>query len=458
MESIACEGEPALVQPFDRSRWLSVYPPSVVDDEVRTRNYAHDTQLATQMLRESDDPNDSRADIGRAVGGGVRELFVTTDPAEALQQQFSHLAQEFIAVHDIAINTSRKLLGGVAAAAGRPVQRLLIRRQGYGTTLASIEFVDCPVESGRPVRLYSTDADTDSATRLALARVLMANSTLGVVMVGDLPAHAMADQLAPMRQFILTPGWFCHHLQFMPLFNLPTLADQVQQLAGGSGVESAVTAQVKRPADAWDYLRAAWNLIQSDRYPDNGGTRLAHITANAAAAPAASPVRPQAVPGGMVNIGMPRAQAANPAAAAAVQGPIISAAAPAAAAAPPSPATLLQEGLTRLGLMAAGLPGVVGVCVFEASTSRLLAQAGSAATPEMARRGTTLLAASDAGRRMLQLQGSADEVIVMGPGTSLAVRRLMSRPELAVLVMFTPMQADWPALRPQLMALDATLR
>lgn len=445
-----------MVQPFDRSRWLSVYPPSVVDDEVRARTYAHDTQVATQMLREAGDPEeDVAADIGRDVGNGVRELFVTTDAAEALEQQFSHHPIAYIAVHDIAINTSRKLLGGVAAAAGKPVQRLLIRRQGYGTTLASIDYVDCPVEQGLPVRLYSTDADTDSATRHALARVLLAHSSLAVVMIGDVPTHAMSDQLAPLRQFILRPGWFCHHLQFMPLFNLPSLTDHAHQLTHGTGVEAAVTAQVTRPADAWEFLRASWNMLQDDAHPEGGGSRLARLTGapSPSAVPAQAP-RPAVVPGGPISIGLPKAPASNAAAAAAVLGPV---AAPTAAPAM-APAGPQQEGLARLATSMASLPGVSAICVFEVSTSKVMSQAGTSNGVELARRGTTLLAASDAARRMLQLSGPADEILVQGQGTSLAVRRLLSRPELAVHVAFTPMQCDWPALRPQVMALDATLR
>lgn len=437
--------ESALVQPFDRSRWLSVYPPSVVDDDQRRRDYAHDTQVATQMMREAGEA-DASADIGRAVGNGVRELFVTTDAAEALKQQFMHLAVEYVAVHDVAINTSRKLLGGVAAASGRSVQRLLIRRQGYGTTLASIDFVDCPRESGQGfVRLFSTDADADSATRQSLARVLLAHSTMAVVMVGDLPSHAQQEQIAPLRQQFLAGGWLCQYLQFMPLFALPTLAGHVEQLVAGTGIQASVTAQVKRPADAWDYLSVAWNQLQGELHPDGNAARVARLTGGgAAAAPVA---RPAAMPGGTVNIGMPTAVPANPVAAAAVLGP-------AAAVAPPA----AHEGLLRLAQGIGGLAGVAGACVFEVSTSKVMAQVGPQAANEMARRGTTLLASSDAARRLLSIAGASDEVIVMGGGIGLAVRRLSARPDLAVHVVFTPSQSDWPALRPQVMALDATLR
>jgi hypothetical protein len=61
-------------------------------------------------------------------------------------------------------------------------------------------------------------------------------------------------------------------------------------------------------------------------------------------------------------------------------------------------------------------------------------------------------------RKQLGLPGQADEVLIMGGAPALAVRALTSRPELAVHVAFTPAKADWPVLRPRIMALDATLQ
>ena len=86
-------------------------------------------------------------------------ILVSCAPAEALQQQFEHLQPNFIAVHDIATSSSRKLLTGIAAASGRAVQKLVIRRQGYGTALATVEFVELPTADNQLLRLYTTEAD-----------------------------------------------------------------------------------------------------------------------------------------------------------------------------------------------------------------------------------------------------------------------------------------------------------
>ena len=160
------------------------------------------TTLATQLLTDENDYLATRKDeIGRQIGGNERELFVSCGPAEAMQQQFEHLQPEFIAVHDVATASSRKLLSGIAAASGQAVQKLVIRRQGYGTALATLEFVELPTSDGEPLRLYTTEADADTAARHALAKTLLAYSRLGVVMVGELPGHAIAAGAeAPARR------------------------------------------------------------------------------------------------------------------------------------------------------------------------------------------------------------------------------------------------------------------
>ena len=154
------------------------------------------TALATQFLKDEEEYlTGEQSDIGRQTGANERELFVSCDPAQAMQQQFEHLQPDFIAIHDIATASSRKLLLGIAAASGRAVQKLVIRRQGYGTPLATLEFVELATTDGRSLRLYTTEADADTSARHGLARTLLAFSRLGAVMVGELPGHAIAGAL-----------------------------------------------------------------------------------------------------------------------------------------------------------------------------------------------------------------------------------------------------------------------
>lgn len=409
----------SMVQPFDRSRWTSSeYPPSTAVGAGEARPARGDTMLATQLLRdEREYLDDQRPDVGRAVSKELRELFVSADPAEALRLQFEHLAPQYVALHDIACSTSKKLLAGLASVYDRPVQRLEIRRQGFGTSLATIKFVDCPASNGQVVRLYATDIDADTATRQALAAVLMSHATLCVYMVGELPQHAMAEQFKRLREQMFATAWLCRQLQFMPLLSLPWLAEQASELGHNTGAQVRVTPQVTRPADAWTYLTAAWNQLQGLLAPDGGGPLL-----NATVAAAPAPARPAPMPGQT-----------------------------AAAPAGPGPLERLVFGL-------ADLPGVVSCCVFEISSSRALAQLGMEPAPvELARRGTMMLAAANSARKQLGILGNAEEVIVNGGRSALAVRVLASRPELAMHIAFTPAKADWPTLRPKVMALDATV-
>ena len=230
------------------------------------------TALATQLLPDENDYLAGEKDeIGRQIGGNERELFVSCAPAEALQQQFDHLHPEFIAVHDIATSSSRKLLAGIAAASGRAVQKLVIRRQGYGTALATLEFVDLPTTDNQSLRLYTTEADADSASRHALAKTLLANSRLGVIMVGELPGHAIAAALKPVHDDILAGPWPNRNLLLLPLASASTLVTHGLDLGRGTGVAVRTTPQVARPADAWAFITGTWSRLR-EQAPTDGRT------------------------------------------------------------------------------------------------------------------------------------------------------------------------------------------
>src|SRR4030095_9049672 len=53
------------------------------------------TALATQLFRDEEEYlSGEDADVGRQTGANERELFVSCDPAQAMQQQFEHLQPE----------------------------------------------------------------------------------------------------------------------------------------------------------------------------------------------------------------------------------------------------------------------------------------------------------------------------------------------------------------------------
>ncbi|MDQ6685896.1 MAG: hypothetical protein M3Z16_12315, partial [Pseudomonadota bacterium] len=227
------------------------------------------TALATQILGSEDDYLASeKNEIGRQIGGNERELFVSCGPAEAMQQQFEHLRPEFIAVHDIATASSRKLMAGIAAASGRPVQRLVIRRQGYGTALATLEFVELTTTDNHPLRLYTTEVDADTANRHALAKTLLSFSRLAVVMVGELPGHAIAAALKPLHDDIIAGPWPNRNILLLPLASASTLVTHGLDLGRGTGVAVRTTPQVARPADAWAFVTGTWSRLREQSAPD----------------------------------------------------------------------------------------------------------------------------------------------------------------------------------------------
>ena len=221
------------------------------------------TSLVTQILQTEDDYLAAgKQDIGRLTGANERELFVSCDPALAMQQQFDHLHPEFIAVHDISTTSSRRLLAGIAAASSRSVQKLTIRRQGYGTALASLEFVELPTPDGNALRMYSTEADADTMARHGLANILLAYARLGVIMVGDLPSHSIATALKPFHEAMITGPWPNRELLLLPLASGSTLATQGAELMRGTSVNVRMTPQVTRPADAWGFINGTWARLR----------------------------------------------------------------------------------------------------------------------------------------------------------------------------------------------------
>ena len=170
------------------------------------------TQARTVIsTRSGEDDAQNRAsaapDIGRAVDDRTSELIVSCDPAPALLQQFEHAHPVFIAVHDVGTTSSRGLIAAVAEARGLEIKRLVIRRQGFGTTLAALEFIEFPGPNGARLRVYCTAAEADAYSREGLARVLLSFSRLGVLMVGNLTGKALTEALRPLRDDIVAGPW-----------------------------------------------------------------------------------------------------------------------------------------------------------------------------------------------------------------------------------------------------------
>jgi hypothetical protein len=404
------------------------------------------TALATQFLRDEDAylaPD--QIDIGRQTSANERELFVSCDPALAMQQQFEHLHPEFIAVHDISTASSRKLLAGIAAASARPVQKLLIRRQGFGTVLASLEFVELPTTEGNTLRIYSTEVDADTAARHGLTRMLLAFSRLAVVMVGDLPGHAMSATLEALREHMITGPWPNRQLLLLPLASASTLVAHGMELGRGTGVNVRTTPQVTRPADAWGFINSTWGRLRGSE----PGARPKSPSGGATSNSASPPLRSGTV-GGASTLGTTPAQRARPGTDPLSMRPMP--AVPSAASRAITPKGLLDRYVHQL----AELTGMVSCCVFDVASGLEIAHAGARPDPaELAHHGATLLSAMIVTSRTLGLgHASPDAAITLG-SHHLLLRAVPRHPGLALHAVLDKTHANLTLARLQVQRMDA---
>jgi hypothetical protein len=396
------------------------------------------TSLATQFIEEREYlATESQSEIGRQTGVNERELFVSCAPDLAMQQQFEHAHPEFIAVHDVATNSSRRLLAGIAAASNRAVQKLVIRRQGYGTALATLEFVELPTSDGSSLRMYSTEADADTSARHGLAHMLLAYSRLGVFMVGDLPGHAIASALKPFHEFMVAGPWPNRQLLLLPLAAGSTLVAQGLEMARGTSVNVRTTPQVSRPADAWGFINGTWARLR-DAAPgaDNGSS-----VADESRAGGATHAPPNDYPNRVERRG-PDRLAMRPM-------PAVPTAASRAAAAPKSPLERYVEQLSEL-------PGMVSCCVFDVASGLEVTHAGARpGAADLAMHGKALLAGMSASSRSMGLGHTLPEAAITLNSHHLLLRAVPGHPGLALHAALDKSHANLTLARLQVQRMDA---
>lgn len=392
-----------------------------------------DTELlspATQVVGDKDTYlGNAPTDIGRRIADDQLELFVVCQPAEAMLQQFAQLAPDFIAIHDVGTSTSARLLGAVATASSRKLQKLVIRRQGYGVALATLQFVELPLTPGRHLRVYSTQIDADTQTRHQLAQVLLAHSRLAVVMIGELPPHALGSSLQPLRDAIAAGPWPNRQMLLVPLAPAASLPAQAATLPGRSGVMVSTTPQASRPAEAWSFISGAWNRL------------------NAAEAPRA-PTQRRSVP----EYAPPPTAASYAPTQPLELNPMPATASPAAA--PSGGNTLWHDYVHRC----AAIKGVVECCVFDIDQQRSLAHSG---TPRMAER----LAAK--GAMLHAVMTDCANVLGLGPANPdaaitlaqhyLLLRPMPGRPRIALHLLIDRHHGNIGLARAQLQQIDQAL-
>ncbi len=431
---------------------LAATTPTPLDPWQATRAQTQHTQvLRSEADYLGDDPE--AAEIGRLVSDGVRELFVSCEPGEAMEQQFRHHLPEFIALHNIGTSASRKLLAGMAAASKQAVHRLVIRRQGYGTELAVIQYLDLSTSAGGALRLYACDADAEPAVQASLAKVLLGYSRLGVVLVGEMPGDALTTALEPLRAELLSPRWHNRQLLLMPLSSAPTLLNAGQGLVRASHVNVTTTPTVTRPAEAWNYISGSWARLVAARpgAPASAARLAAPVQRNAAAAAPVAAPRSAPVPSPAV-----RAPVEPPPAPARVTAPLPLRPMPPVA--PSTPTQASSDPLVRYVNRLLELSGMVSCCVFDVAQGHAVAHAGSVPDAEdLSLHGKDLLDAMLGATRMLGLGHALPEAAITLNAHHLVLRAVPRHPGLALHAVLDKTQANLTLARLQIERLDPML-
>lgn len=371
-----------------------------------------------------------RNDVGRRISEDQVELFVAGDLGNSLQQEFARLRPDFIALHDVGTSASLRLLASMAGTAGARVHRLTVRRQGHGVAMAVLQFVEVPQADGTPVRVYSTDVNADSQARTQLVRVLLGYSRLGVLLVGEMPPHALTAQLAPLHDALMrTNAWPNRDLLLVPLGSGTALAAQGAQLARDSAVAVQVTPHAAQPKTVWMYVGGAWNRLQDK---SDSASRLPTELTQAVPPPRVPTTLAETMP---MPLGPPpSAFSSSPTAAArAPLRPAAPAPAPAPTMAPtPMPvpgSTRWQAYADRCGL----IKGAVSCCVFDTHTMQPLASSGGPPSADrMAQQGTILLAAMSDASRALGLGPASAEASASTQSHHLLLRPVPGHPGVAL--------------------------
>lgn len=392
------------------------------------------TQVATQILTNREDYlAPERKEIGRRIGDEQHELFVVCDPSEAMQQQFQQNTPDFIAIHDVASDSSPRILAGLAAATQRKVQKLVIRRQGHGVALATLEFAELPGANGTMLRVYSTRVDADTSQRQALAQVLLSFARLGVVLIGELPSHALDTAFKPLRDGIARGPWKNRHLLLVPLGTPSAIAQMAQVMGGRSGVQVRATAQAAKPSDAWAYISAAWNHVRDGSpMPDRLTPAQAAGVTSEIATP--TPIR-SAVPAPVTPLPMqpmPTVQRAESKPAPDPQNPW---------------QTYVRECIE--------ITGMISCCVFELATQRTLAHAGARPGPAtLATQGSTLHQSLVEVARGLGLPAGPPDLSVTYSAHHVVLRGIPGYPGLALHAVLDSHAANLTLVRMKLQRLD----
>ncbi len=235
-------------------------------DQAGRDAWAAHTQVATQLMEERV-PAQALRELGRQVSPTLRELFVVCDPSEALRQHFEMGVTPFVLLHDVGHGAGRAFLQALSERTGWRVQSLSIRRQGFGTVLATLSYLDCPLPEGS-VRLYLGEVQAEPGEQLALLRLLAGSARLQVL-VGGVPMPADVAALVNHWREQLQ-AW--HPDGVLAVLALPQVRDPAWMLSLSSLARTPrwqveVSPVTQAVAANWTLLATHWNRLAQSGVP-----------------------------------------------------------------------------------------------------------------------------------------------------------------------------------------------
>lgn len=361
-------------------------------------------------------------DVGRRIADDQVELFAATDPVTALDLELRQHQPLFLALHDLGASASLRLLASVAQAAGSPLQRLTIRRQGHGDALATVPFIEVQLADGKPLRCYTTDVAGDTTLRQSMARTLLHHASLGVLLVGPQAPEVLMPQAQALLAAQPQQSRLQAELLLLPLTAGTALAGLASLLQGG-GSTVHVAPPAAKTRQAWSQMAQVWNRLQGGL----GGSAPLPVAFNGEAE-------------------------ATPANAAATPSP----AAPARTAVDDSDAPTLPMGLNPMRARAAAaaaptgnlwqvyadscalLKGALAACAFDPLGGHALAHAGRGAEPaQLAEQGAALLRTMTDAARALGLGAAPSDGSLSVGHHHLLVRPVPGHPGVALALLLS---------------------
>ena len=268
------------------------------------------------------------------------------------------------------------------------------------------------------------------------------------VMWGDLPGHALAASLKPLRDDIITGPWPNRDLLLVPVASNAALAAQGGDLGRGTGITVRTTPAAVRPSDAWNFISGAWSRLRAQI--STTGRMIPALTATPSAPGSTGAALPASADAAAPSTSF------GPAARTPTLQPLSLRPMPAVAQAPSVAIDAKSAELLALYVeQVHKLNGMLDACVFEASSGRAVAHAGASTSADtLGSVGSGLIASLTRAALRMQLTAEMPEAAITLDARHLVLRPIPRHPGLMLHAVLDKQHANLTLARLQIQRLD----